>query len=41
MVTDVSEDTLNNTVDFNELLKMMSKEDNEEIGENMLFEAFK
>ena len=41
MVLDVSEDTINNTVEFNEFLKMMSKKENEEIGENLLLEAFK
>ena len=41
MVSDVSEDTINNTIEFNEFLKMMSKKENEEIGENLLLEAFK
>ena len=41
MVSDVSADTINNTVEFNEFLKMMSKKENEEIGENLLLEAFK
>ena len=31
MVSDVSEDTLSNTVEFNEFLKIMSKKENEEI----------
>jgi Ca2+-binding EF-hand superfamily protein len=41
MVSEVSEDNISNTVEFNEFLKMMSKKENEEIGENLLFEAFK
>ena len=41
MVSEVSEDTINNTIEFNEFLKMMSKKENEEIGENLLLEAFK
>ena len=41
MVSDVSEDTIHNTIEFNEFLKMMSKKENEEIGENLLLEAFK
>ena len=41
MMKEVSADTINNTVEFNEFLKMMSKKENEEIGENLLLEAFK
>ena len=40
MVKEVSEDTLHNTIEFNEFLKMMSKKENEEIGEDSLLEAF-
>ena len=41
MVREVSEDSLDHTIEFNEFLKMMSKQENEEIEEGTLLEAFK
>ena len=41
MVREVSEDSLHHTIEFNEFLKMMSKQENEEIEEGALLEAFK
>ena len=41
MVKAVSEDKLNNTIEFNEFLKMMSKQNDEDISEDSLIEAFK
>ena len=41
MVRCVSEDKLYNTIEFNEFLKMMSKQEEEEISEESLIEAFK
>ena len=41
MVRAVSEDKLYDTIEFNEFLKMMSKQQSEEIPENALVEAFK
>ena len=41
MVRAVSEDKLYDTMEFNEFLKMMSKQQSEEIPENALVEAFK
>ena len=41
MVRSVSEDKLYDTIEFNEFLKMMSKQQNEDIKEDALVEAFK
>ena len=41
MVRSVSEDKLYNTIEFNEFLKMMSKQKEEDIKEVSLVEAFK
>ena len=41
IVTEVSADTLNNTIEFNEFLKIMRNKENEEIGEILLLDAFK
>ena len=41
MVKSVSEDKLYNTIEFNEFLKMMSKQKEEDIKEVSLVEAFK
>ena len=41
MVRSVSEDKLNNTIEFNEFLQMMSKQGEEEINMDALVEAFK
>ena len=41
MVRAVSEDKLYDTIEFNEFLRMMSKQQCEEIPENALVEAFK
>ena len=41
MVRAVSEDKLYDTIEFNEFLKMMSKQQSEEMPENALVEAFK
>ena len=41
MVREVSEDKLNNTMEFNEFLQMMSKQQNEDVEEEELAEAFK
>ena len=41
MVHSVSEDKLYDTIEFNEFLKMMSKQEEEEIHEESLIEAFK
>ena len=41
MVRAVSEDHLYDTIEFNEFLRMMSKQQSEEIPENALVEAFK
>ena len=40
MVKNFSEDNINNTIEFNEFLKMMSKQNEEEIKLEMLEEAF-
>jgi Ca2+-binding EF-hand superfamily protein len=39
-VKEVSDDTLHNTIEFNDFLQMMSIKENEEIGEDYLLEAF-
>ena len=41
MVREVSEDKLNNTMEFNEFLQMMSKQQKEGVEEEELAEAFK
>ena len=41
MVRSVSEDKLYDTIEFNEFLQMMSKQEQEEIGEESLMEAFR
>ena len=41
MVRSVSEDKLYDTIEFNEFLQMMSKQEEEEITEESLIEAFK
>ena len=41
MVRVVSEDKLNNTIEFNEFLQMMSKQQQEGVEEEELVEAFK
>ena len=41
MVRGVSEDKLYDTIEFNEFLRMMSKQQSQEIPENALVEAFK
>ena len=41
MVRTVSEDKLHDTIEFNEFLQMMSKQEEEEITEESLIEAFK
>ena len=41
MVREVSEDSLHHTIEFNEFLKMMGKQENAEIEEGALLEAFK
>ena len=41
MVREVSEDKINNTIEFNEFLKMMSKQQNQSIQRMALLEAFK
>ena len=41
MVRCVSEDKLYNTIEFNEFLRMMSKQEEEEISKESLIEAFK
>ena len=41
MVRTVSEDKLYNSIEFNEFLQMMSKQEEEDIKEESLAEAFK
>ena len=41
MVRSVSDDELYDTIEFNEFLKMMFKQQNEDIMEDALVEAFK
>ena len=41
MVRSVSEDKLYDTIEFNEFLQMMSKQEEEEINMDTLVEAFK
>ena len=41
MVRSVSEDKLYDTIEFNEFLQMMSKQEEEEINMDTLAEAFK
>ena len=41
MVRSVSEDKLYDTIEFNEFLQMMSKQDDDEINMDALIEAFK
>ena len=41
MVRKVSEDKLYDTIEFNEFLQMMSKQEEEEVSEESLMEAFK
>ena len=41
MVRSVSEDKLNNTIEFNEFLQMMSKQQEEEVDREEVREAFK
>ena len=41
MVRMFSEDQVNNTIEFNEFLKMMAKQENDEIDKKELIEAFK
>ena len=41
MVKDVSEDKVSHTIEFNEFLKMMVKQQEQEIPEKQLIEAFK
>ena len=41
MVRTVSEDRLNNTIEFNEFLQMMSKQQEEAVEKDDLVEAFK
>ena len=41
MVRSVSDDKLYDTIEFNEFLKMMFKQQNEDIMEDALVEAFK
>ena len=41
MVRSVSEDKLYNTIEFNEFLQMMSKQEEKDIKEVSLVEAFK
>ena len=41
MVRSVSEDKLYDTIEFNEFLQMMSKQEEEEIKEESLMEALK
>ena len=41
MVRSVSEDKLYDTIEFNEFLQMMSKQEEEEVSEESLMEAFK
>ena len=41
MVRSVSEDKLNDTIEFNEFLQMMSKQQEEVVEKNDLTEAFK
>ena len=41
MVRSVSEDKLYNSIEFNEFLQMMSKQEEEDIKEESLVEAFK
>ena len=41
MVRSVSEDKLYDTIEFNEFLQMMSKQEQEEIDEESLIEAFR
>ena len=41
MVRSVSEDKLNDTIEFNEFLQMMSKQQEEEVEREELAEAFK
>ena len=41
MVRAVSEDKLYDTIEFNEFLKMMSNQQNQDIQEDALVEAFK
>ena len=41
MVNSVSEDKVNYTIEFNEFLRMMSKQEEEELNMDSLMEAFK
>ena len=41
MVREVSQDKTNNTIEFNEFLKMMAKQEEKEVPEKELTEAFK
>ena len=41
MVRSVSEDKLYNSIEFNEFLQMMSKQEEEDMKEESLVEAFK
>ena len=41
MVRSVSEDKLNNTIEFNEFLQMMSKQQEDEVDREEVREAFK
>ena len=41
MVRSVSEDKLYDTIEFNEFLQMMSRQEEEEVNEVSLMEAFK
>ena len=41
MVRSVSEDKLYDTIEFNEFLQMMSRQEGEEVNEEALMEAFK
>ena len=41
MVRSVSEDKLFDTIEFNEFLQMMSRQEDEEVNEEALMEAFK